>query len=125
MRNCAILFLKNAYVYFIIKNKEHIRRFFIMKKIIAILMTLVLGLGFSAAAFAVEGEGEEPLLIQNVEMVENDGVVLDEELEEEVAEEEVEEEEEEGESFWNQNTIVIFLVAFVAIVVILNLMQLR
>ncbi len=101
-----------------------------MKKIIAIITTLVLGLGFSATTFAVEDEMGEPLLIQNYETVEYGDDILIEEFEEDIVENESEEEaeeeeEEEGESFWNQNTIVIFLVIIAVVIIILNLMQLK
>lgn len=103
-----------------------------MKKIITILTTLVLGLGFSVAASAIEAETEAPADLLTAEVVNDEEEILPiaEELDEEAvaedeAEEESEEEEEEEESFWTQNTITIFLIAMAAIIVILNLMQLR
>ena len=90
-----------------------------MKKIIITLITLALGLGFSATASAVEEvDGGAALMT-------SDTLLISEDLEEAVDAEDEEGEEEEGESIWNQTTITCFLVATIAIILILNLMQLR
>lgn len=108
-----------------------------MKKILIIAISVALSFGISVSCFGTEGE--DLMLIQaNEETVENLGsgveeninvenleVLEDEEVLENEEENIEEEEEEAGESFWNEITISVFLLAVVVVILALNVAQKR